>query len=70
VAEAKNRCGIMPTGIRLNPPASTYSLRMPNKKKLTAKTPRTPSFLSLKIAFLGDLGALAVQNHIHFVRDS
>jgi hypothetical protein len=46
---------------------------MPNKKKLTAKTPRTPSFLSLKIAFLGDLGdlgALAVQNHIHFVRDS
>jgi hypothetical protein len=31
--------------------------------KLTAKAPRTPSFLYLKIAFLGDLGALAVQNH-------
>jgi hypothetical protein len=27
----------------------------------TAKTPRTPSFLLLKYAFLGDLGALAVQ---------
>jgi hypothetical protein len=40
---------------------------MSNKKKLTAKTPRTPGFLSLKIAFPG---TLAVQNHIHFVRDS
>jgi hypothetical protein len=43
--------------------------RIPNKK-LTAKTPRTPGFLSLKNVFLGDLGALAVQNHIHVVRDS
>jgi hypothetical protein len=40
------------------------------KIRLTAKTPRTPSFLSLKTAFLGDLGVLAVQNHIHFIRDS
>src|SRR3989338_7106172 len=37
-------------------PCGFLVFRTPDKKKLTAKTPRSPSFWSLQIAFLGDLG--------------
>jgi hypothetical protein len=47
--------------------ADLVRLTAPDKKKLTAKTPGTPSLFPLKAAFLG---VLAVQHHIYFVRDS
>jgi hypothetical protein len=45
-------------------------LRIPDKKKSTARTPGRQGRKSLKSLFLATLARLAVQNHIHFVRDS
>src|SRR3990172_9414687 len=45
-------------------------LRIPDKKRLTAKTPRTPSFPLLQHGHSWRLGALAVRDHIHFLKGS